>query len=352
MSRTTRFIVNREGERGDEVPRSREGLYRVLVAGGSQPEGYFLDQDTTWPGALHRLLETPAALSRLGASKVHVGCVARSGVGSEGLDLIFSRLLPQYPRLQLIIILVGVTDVMRWIEQGTPDALAPVTVGDVFRCHPDGPFGWTPRRLAMTELALRGRRRFLRPIDVDHDAGGWMGRARTMRANAPMVLDSIRDPRPMLDHFDRHFRRLLSRAKAHADRVIVIRQPWFNRKYSAEEATLMWHGGVGHAWREQVRTYYAFETFDGVMRALDARAAAVASASDVDQLDLMPVLEQSARTYYDAFHLTDAGARQVAEAVMASIFGDRLPCWRMTERGSTVEVEEPTAAEQAALKAS
>ena len=36
-----RFDVNRDGERGPEVPRLGRGetLYRVLVAGGSQPEG-------------------------------------------------------------------------------------------------------------------------------------------------------------------------------------------------------------------------------------------------------------------------------------------------------------------------
>ena len=48
-----RFDINSDGGRGDEVPRSRpvDRLYRALVAGGSQPEGYLLDQDTSWPGA-------------------------------------------------------------------------------------------------------------------------------------------------------------------------------------------------------------------------------------------------------------------------------------------------------------
>src|SRR5687768_149467 len=78
-----RFNVNSEGERGDELPRSTTGLWRGLVIGGSQPEGYLLDQDTAWPGALQRLLEQPAHAARLGAGHVHVGNIARSGVGSE-----------------------------------------------------------------------------------------------------------------------------------------------------------------------------------------------------------------------------------------------------------------------------
>src|SRR5205823_4164371 len=93
-----RFDVNSEGERGGEVPRLRRGetLYRVLVAGGSQPEGYLLDQDVNWPGALERILSTPEYATSLGASRVHVGCIARSGVGSEALDLILERVLPRY----------------------------------------------------------------------------------------------------------------------------------------------------------------------------------------------------------------------------------------------------------------
>src|SRR6185503_4224914 len=120
-----RFVVNCEGERGDELPASTEGLYRILVAGGSQAECYFLDQDASWPGALHRRLESPERLARLGASNVHVGCLARSGIGAEALDVMFSRILPQYPRLNLIVTLVGASDVVHWIEQDTPDVLPP-----------------------------------------------------------------------------------------------------------------------------------------------------------------------------------------------------------------------------------
>jgi len=41
LERETRLDVNSDGERGDDLPRSTDGLYRVLVGGGSQPEGFF-----------------------------------------------------------------------------------------------------------------------------------------------------------------------------------------------------------------------------------------------------------------------------------------------------------------------
>src|SRR5207249_12025538 len=138
-------------------------------------------------------------------------------------------------------------------------------------------------------------------------------------ARAKKIRVILPDPTPMLDHFEFHFRRLLETAKAHADRVLVVRQPWFAKNFTPEEAARMWHGGVGQAWREDVTTYYSFEVFSTLMSLLDGRAAAVANALQVEQLDLMPILERSLKTYYDGFHLTAAGAGVVAGAVASAI---------------------------------
>ena len=334
-----RFDINSDGERGDEVPRSRsvDRLYRALVAGGSQPEGYLLDQNTSWPGALQLLLQMPQNLERLGASKVHVGSVGRSGAGSEAVDLIFERVLPRYPRLQAIIILVGVSDVFRWLEHGAPPSPpAPVRTSEVFMCHPEGPFGWKLKELALVEVVLRIRRRRLRPVQVHERVGGWVGRARAMRARAKEIRTTMPDPAPMLGHFETHFRRLLQRAMAHADRVLVVRQPWFDKEYSPEEAAHMWHGGVGQAWREEVTTFYSFQIVSGLMALLDARAARIAKELDVEQLDLMPILERSLNTYYDWLHLSPGGARAVAAAVAAAVLRQPLPAARVPDRPGAV----------------
>jgi lysophospholipase L1-like esterase len=316
----TRFDVNSDGERGGEAPTSG-GLYRVLVAGGSMPEGSFLDQDTTWPGALQGILARPRHLRILGASQVHVGCIARSGVGSEALNLIFDKTLPRYRHLELIVVMVGVSDLMRWFEQNTPIRPQPVRVTDVFRCHPEGPFRWSPRQLALGEVLRRLRRRWLRPVDVHQHAGQWIKGARAMRARATTIRDTTPDPSPMLTHFEHHFRQLLQRAQGHADRVLVVKQPWFRRPYSAEEAAHMWHGGIGQAWREEITKYYSFDAFNRAMSMLDERAGEIAAETGVETLDLTPTLEQSLDAYYDGFHVTPKGARQVAAAVGQAILG-------------------------------
>lgn len=328
-----RFDVNRDGERGGEVPRS-PGLYRVLVGGGSQAEGFLLDQYTSWPGALQRLLEQPEHLDRLGARQVHVGSIARSGVGSEALDLILDRTLPRYPRLQLIIVLVGATDVLRWLEHDAPALPAPVRTADCFRCHPEGPFGWKPRKMAAVELLARARRRWLRPVQGHPRAGRWITNARAMRARARDIQKTMPDPTGMLAHFEFHFRRVLARASAHADRVLVVRQPWFDKTFNEEETAHMWHGGAGQVWREEVTTYYSFEVVSRLMGLVDASAERIATDVGVEQVDLMPWLPRSLETYYDGFHHTPAGARSVATLVAAAVLRLPVPHARVATRAS------------------
>ena len=140
-----------------------------------------------------------------------------------------------------------------------------------------------------------------------------------MRARATEILDDMPDPAPMLEQFDCHFRRALERASAHANRVIVVRQPWFDKEYTSEEAAHMWHGGAGQAWREQVTSYYSFEVVSRLMARVDRQAAAIAEEMNIEQLDLMPILERSLATYYDGFHATPLGAQVVAKEIAAAI---------------------------------
>ena len=328
LETSVRFEVNGDGERGEAVPAGPH--CRMLVVGGSQPEGYLLDQPTAWPGTLQRLLQTPGNLDRLGRPAVHVGNIARAGVGSEALDVILERVLPRYPRLDVIIILIGASDVLRWLEFGAPPSPPPpFRTAELFRCHPEVTFGWRLKSLALIELARRLRMRWMRPIQIQDRACKWIGRARAMRANASEVITRMPDPTPMLAHFDVHFRRALATARAHADRVLVVRQPWFHAPRTPEELALMWHGSIGRAWQEQVSTFYSLEVLSGLMALLDAQASAIAQELHVEQLDLMAVLDQSVETYYDTFHATPAGARIVAEAVAAAILRQPLLVARM-----------------------
>ncbi len=318
-----RFEVNADGERGGDVGADRDGLFRILVAGGSSAECLALDQYTSWPGVVERVLSTHPARRRLGVRRVHVGNIARSGIGSRQLDLILQHVLPRYGRVDALVIMVGASDMLRWLEESAPPTLGPEPeVEDVFSSHPRQRFGWTPRRSALFALAGRLRRRWLRPLDIREQAGAWLSAARRMRAEARETRHTTPDPCVMLSAFDEHFRRLLRRGQAHADRVLVVRQPWFDRPPSSEEIAYFWHGSVGKAWRQKVDTFYGVDVLRDVMAQIDSHAATIAGELGIPHVDLRPVLTPSLDHYFDMFHYTPRGAavvgQVVAEALLAS----------------------------------
>lgn len=342
-----RFEVNADGERGSDVTKDKTGLFRVLVAGGSSAECLALDQPTTWPGVLERLLSGDAARSALGARAVHVGNIARSGIGSRQLDLILEHVLPRYGRVDALVIMVGASDVLRWLEEGAPPSLGPEPeVEDVFSSHPRQQFGWTPRRTAAFALVGRLRRRWLRPVEIREHAGSWLTAARKMRAEARETRHATPDSCVMVSAFEEHFRRLLRRAQAHADRVLVVRQPWFDRDPSPEEAAHFWHGGVGKAWKQTIDVFYGLDVLSDLMGRIDARAAAIAEDLGIPHVDLRPILTPHLDHYFDMFHYTPRGAAIVGQTVAQALLGMQAP--PSPPRPSRTQSRVPAAAEELA----
>jgi lysophospholipase L1-like esterase len=322
LAHRSRFYINADGERGGDVPAGEPGLYRILAVGGSAVECFALDQPASWPGALERLLNTPNSLAALGARHVHVGNIGHSGVGSADLDLILSRVLPQYGRLDAMLIMVGASDIYHWLEDGAPPTQAPSSVPEplLFAEHPRQPLGWTLRELALVEVVRRLRRAWFHPVEVKERAGAWFARARRMRAQATEVRTTMPDPTVVLAHFEDHFGRLVRAARARADRVLVVRQPWFEGGggYTAEAESRFWHGGVGRAWKESITVYYSLEVVNRLLELIDSCAARVADAHGVPHIDVRPLLTGGLRHYYDHDHHTAAGAAVIARAVAAA----------------------------------
>jgi hypothetical protein len=316
-----RIEFNRDGERGGPVPHDWSKTYRVLVAGGSVAECWFVDQPSTWPHVIERCLNGPASLARLDVSRAHVGNIARSLVACEHIDLIFQRVLPRYERLDAIVLMVGGSDVVHWLEKGTPARIDrdEIPLESIFSQHPEGPFGWTPRKMALRRVAAAWRRRVLEPIVRRENAGRRIARARQSRARAREILHEVPDPGPMLDRFERSLRAILGRARERAKRVILARQPWLEKAFTSEEEGHLWMFGAGRIHTETVTAYYAHDLVWKLMRRVDARATKVAAELDVETIDLMPVVPPTFDLWYDELHHTARGCERIGRAIARTI---------------------------------
>jgi len=140
-----------------------------------------------------------------------------------------------------------------------------------------------------------------------------------MRAQATELRDTMPDATAMLRNFEEHFRRLCRRAIAHADRIIVIPQPWFEGGYTPQEAARFWHGGAGRPWKEPVTAFYGLEVVNRLLDMVHARAVQVAGELGIECVNLRAVLTGRALHYLDHDHYTAAGAAVVAQGVARAI---------------------------------
>lgn len=317
LEEVVRVEINADGERGGPVPDDPSATYRVLVAGGSVVECWFLDQESAWPQVIERCLNEPEALAKLGASRAHVGSVGRSLVACEHVERMLERILPRYPRLDAIVLLVGASDLVDWLENGTPAAIdrAHVPTSAIFGQHPEGPFGWAPKALALRRIASSLRRRVQRRIVRHENVGRSIAKARAARANAERILRSVPDPAPMLDRFEADLRRLVQRARSKAGRVIVARQPWLEKEFTPAESKQLWMFGAGRIRDGGVREYYAHEVVWELMRHVDARAVRVARDLGVEEIDLRPVVPPTFELWYDEMHHNARGCERIGRAI-------------------------------------
>lgn len=316
-----RWSVNSDGERG---PEYRPGSYRVMLAGGSCVESYYLDQPTSVAGRLEQLLSTPGSLAALGAKAVHVGSVARSRMTCEQLDAMLAPGLARYGKLDCVVLMIGASDMIRWLEQSTPTERweDPASCDHLWGLHPRGPFGWSPGRLALRALAVRVKGRLLPDEARRTGVGKRMIANRAHRAKSPK-LDEVPDPAIMVDRFEAGLTSLLRRLSKVCDHIVVARQPWFDRELTPEEDALTWNCGQGVIYHKPVEVYYSHRIVRELMRLVADRCGEVARAHGCVDIDTTALLEPGLTNYYDFFHFTPAGAERVAELMADAVLAPR-----------------------------
>ncbi len=314
---TVRFEVNRLGERGADPPSDGADAFRILVCGGSAAECFTLDQPQTWPEIAKRHLQTAESLRTLGRRLVHLGNVARSLALPSFVEQILLKIAPRYRNLDLIVIMTGASNTAMWLANGAPAAVEarPALPDNLFAVNPDGPYKWTIRGSALYQTIYGLWCLLFRPIKRGR-VGRTIGASRKMRATTKSILTTIPDPRPMLDQFDSGFRSLIATARRMARRVLVVRQPWFDKdEFSPQEQAAFWHGAAGHPHLGSVEAFYSFEIVTRLVRLVDRRAAEIADELGVEQIDLLPSLEPTLANFYDFWHFTPAGAEIVGRIV-------------------------------------
>jgi len=313
-----RFRVNADGERGDPLPRDWRDTYRVIVAGGSAAECFYLDQDTQWPAVVQRELQRHAVA--LGVRRVHVGNIARSMQRCEYVAWMLEKMLPRLPRLDAVVLMVGASDLVMWMQEGCPPTIpaARPEPGYCFQQHDFGPYGWSPSKLALREALKRLKNRWAPAVLVRPRAGKSFAKNRAARQRATKLTEAP-ERAAMLAHYEVWLRRTIEAARATGARVLVARQPWLQRDFTPEEEAFEWNFGLGRPYQEEVSTYFDLKLVHRLLAELDAVSARVAADLGVEALDLRARLAPTFEVFYDTLHNTPAGCAAVGKLVAEAL---------------------------------
>lgn len=314
-----RLRANERGERGCPVA-SPAGTFRVLAVGGSAVECYLLDEASTWPAMLEKELRRAAPRTQ----QVYVGNAGKSSVDSYVLTRMLRKLAPNYvPAVDVLLIMVGASDILRWLEAGAPaewEGDTSTALEAFLEVNPETVFGWRPRTLALAELWRR--RRATQPQSRGN-VGKSLLKARQFRQKATRVLEETADSGQMFRRFERYLAESIGLGRQFAQRVIVISQPCFTRsEYTPEELAGFWNGSIGDPYQREPDAFYSPQLIARLMRQLRDRAAAVAATEKVEFVDLCSgAIPDSVEQYYDQFHFTPEGAARVG-ALLAQVVSE------------------------------
>jgi lysophospholipase L1-like esterase len=313
------FEANADGERGGPVPANPSQVLRVVVAGGSAAECYLLDQDATSSAVLERELASHPKVTQ----SVHVGNIARSLITCRKINAILGRALPHLESLDAVVLMVGASDLVDWFEAKTPDTIdePPFELANYVAEHPEGPFAWKPKQMALYQIVRGLNVRLRRPVEVKKRAGGSIAKHRAARAATDNLLTEAPDPAPMLESFEHHLRALIETCRVSAKHVIIAQQPWLDRDFTDDDKARLWNFGQGSPYRGALDAYYDIDLVRSLMERVDEVAARVGDDLGAPRVDLRQFVPSDFEHYYDFLHHTPIGAELVGAAIAKTIAG-------------------------------
>jgi lysophospholipase L1-like esterase len=315
------YRTNSLGLRGDEL--AADAQPRVVAVGGSATECLYLDQSEAWPQLVQEHL-------RKGFPSVWVANGGRSGHTTREHVLQVEHLIGLEPRPQLLLVMAGVNDLCKRLAQDAdydpramerPERRRELTLS-AFSVLPDGPDSNLPwfKQTAVWRLASHLRARSTRDPRVQQTTGEIYLDWRRRRREASALRTELPELGPALAEFRDNLTTIVREAREAGVAVALLEQPALWREDLPQELeALLWMGGVGEYTTNDGCEYYTSAALARGLVLYNKSVAEVGAAEGVQVVELSREFSGQERFFYDDVHLTEEGARAVAERVAGQI---------------------------------
>ncbi len=305
------FKTNSWGIRGRDF--SDEDSYRILTIGGSTTEGLYLDESETWPTKLEKYL------NEISGIQVWVGNVGRSGMSAKEHILHVKYLPKDYPKIDAVIILVGVNDLLRWLAN--PDFLEDFDnegklLDRAFVMHPH----FSYRSLLTYQMVERAYYKIdllvnEPPQGFQEGSGEHFIDLRRKRHDSPKI-DTIPDLSLALTVYKRNINKIIDLAQSKNVRIIFLTQPTMWRPdLNEKEKGFLWLGSKGYVFDPNVTEYYSVRALSFMMKKYNDTLLNVCRERGVECIDIASMLPQDTTIFYDDCHFNEDGSKKVTSII-------------------------------------
>jgi hypothetical protein len=318
ISEDAHIKINALGLRG-EMP-TRASTPRILAIGGSTTEDIMLNDAETWTGRLQARL-------RQCEPNAWVGNMGKAGSNARHHVLQLEKTLPYLPRIDRVIALVGLNDMLfdadlhhpanlpeGWWEQQAFDYLPPRDPTLIERSalyQTAAKFVRNRGRIFEAETAL------VRVVEFGAMEESYKERFRRVAAE-DFVTEAPPNP-DALKAYMNALSRLADVAERHEAKLTLMTQPaLWKVDMTAEERSRLYAGGVGSVddWFKNPHTkWYTSMLMNKLMSSYNVVALDVCRDRGLRCVDLASELPKDAAYYYDDFHFSKAGAAEVGRIV-------------------------------------
>ena len=316
------FIINSFGIRGDEFSQNQD--YRILAIGGSTTISEYLDQKETWAYLLQQELSE-------GSKNVWVGNVGKSGFTSRSHIVQIKYLIPQYPKIDAVICLIGVNDLQKRLAKDNfepvvlKDDRDPIDLSNVFVEYPvwkiedkDTPFHqktflWHLLKKLHKAIFIKYHK-----VEIFDEAGNKHEKYRNYRKYTKEMRSELPDMNSLFVEYRQNLNAMIDLAQKYHVRIIFATQPVLWKEGLSDELNnLLWFGWVGNVVTGEPKAYYSVEALKKGMDSMNEILRDVCRKRSVECIDLVPKLPQDTSVFYDDCHLNENGSRQIAKRIAA-----------------------------------
>lgn len=294
-----------------------------LFVGGSTTECLYLHNDETWyeDVSWHANRHSDIGFRVIGS-------IGKSGCTSRENYLHLKYFVPQFKRINSVVVMCGLNDLMKRLSQDTlyendfrfTPEVEDAYVKDIFLSNSKNKSWW--RRTAVFHL-LQSALHKSKPVkweNVQDDTGQIYTKWRSNRLNALSMLDTLPDLTSALNEYERNLNLMIDEAHKQKVEIIFINQAaiWKDSMPSYEKP-MLWMGGKGNFQNQSGAEYYSPKALRRGLDLYNNRLRTVCLARNVIYVDIDSVLPRNLSVFYDDCHFNEEGARMVSKAVYYQI---------------------------------